>query len=220
VTGIGHETDTTIADFVADLRAPTPSAAAAAVTPDGPALRARLQSLDRRRGRGIDNGLNRQAQTLDYLARRLAQHQPGRRLDELAKRLDELLTRLLRCQQAGLDRQQRRLQAADQRLGGRHPDRQIQRARTAAGQLDQRLLRSQRLLLERSGTRLENAVRQLNAVSPLKVLERGYAVIRDEQGQALTREEGFASGNKINILMNNFEVDAEIRSEPRPARLP
>src|SRR6056297_1565350 len=78
VTGIGHETDTTIADFVSDLRAPTPSAAAAAVTPDGPALRIRLSSLDRRRQRGIDNNLNRQAQTIDYLSRRLEQHQPGR----------------------------------------------------------------------------------------------------------------------------------------------
>ena len=220
VTGIGHETDTTIADFVSDLRAPTPSAAAAAVTPDGPALQIRLSSLDRRRQRGIDNHLNRQAQTIDYLSRRLEQHQPGRRLAEIGQRLGALDTRLLRAQQARIERQQRALLAAQQRLRSRDPARQIERVQTTVSQLHQRLLRSQRLLIERSGTRLQHLLRQLNAISPLQVLERGYAVIRNGDGQALTKKEDFVSGSKINILMDEFEVDAEVLTEPEPARLP
>lgn len=220
VTGIGHETDTTIADFVSDLRAPTPSAAAAAATPDGPALRTRLVSLDRRRQRGIDNHLNRQSQTIDYLSRRLDQHQPGRRLKEIGQRLGSIDTRLLRAQRARIERYQRALEAAGQRLNSRHPARQIERAQTAASQLHQRLVRSQRLVIDRSGTRLEHLLRQLNAISPLQVLERGYAVIRNDDGQALTKKESFSSGIKINILMDGFEVDAEVLTEPGPARLP
>lgn len=220
VTGVGHETDTTIADFVADLRAPTPSAAAAAITPDGPALRLRLGSLDRRQQRGIDNNLNRQSQTVDYLSRRLEQHQPRRRLEDITKRLDELSLRLLRAQQARIDRQARALRAADQRLQSRHPARQIDRAQQLKDQLHRRLLRSQQLIIERSGTRLNALLRQLNAVSPLQVLERGYAVIRDEDGVALTAKEDFILNRKFNVLMDDFEVDAEVKSEPRSSRLP
>jgi len=220
VTGIGHETDTTIADFVADLRAPTPSAAAAAITPDGPALRERLGSLDRRKQRGIENNINRQSQTVDYLSRRLAHYQPSRRLEDISKRLGHLGQRMLRTQQAHIDRQARALKASEQRLRGRHPARQLERARLLTEQLHRRLLRSQRLMVERAETRLNSLLRQLNAVSPLQVLERGYAVIRDEDGLALTTEEDFTLHRKFNALMDGFEVDAEVKSEPRASRLP
>ncbi len=220
VTGIGHETDTTIADYVADLRTPTPSAAAAAVTPDGPALSNQLRTLDRRRQRSIDNALNRQAQTIDYLRRRLDQHHPQRRLDAIEERLSQLQRRLNRSQLQRIEAGANRLSALDHRLAGRNPQRQIERSRIALIQCHERLLRAQRLIIDRSSTRLSHLLRQLNAISPLNVLERGYGVIRDPDGAALTRKEDFNKNKIINILMNEFEVDAEIKSNPRPARLP
>jgi len=220
VTGVGHETDTTIVDFVSDLRAPTPSAAAAAITPDGPALASQLRSLDRRCRRGIDNDLNRQSQTLDYLGRRLAQHQPERRLSELGRNLDRLDQRLGRSMSGRSERFNQALNAVDRRLVTRHPARQIERSAAAVGQLDQRLQRAQQLIVERSDTRLANLLRALNSVSPLQVLERGYAVVRAKEGQALTQADSFKLNKKINILMHGFEVDAEVKSAPCPSRLP
>jgi exodeoxyribonuclease VII large subunit len=219
VTGVGHETDTTIVDFVSDLRAPTPSAAAAAMTPDGPALRLQLGSLDRRCLRGIDNNLNRQSQTIDYLSRRLEQHRPDRRLDELAKRLDTLDQRLRQSVSARLERHGQALDGAGRRLQARHPARQVERALTATDQFERRLQRAQRRLIERAEGRHAQLVRALNAVSPLRVLERGYAVVRRADGPALTQPEDFKEGININILMNNFEVDAEVTSAPRPSKL-
>ena len=96
VTGIGHETDFTIADFVADLRAATPTAAAEAATPDGPALRRQLAALSRRLGRAESRRLQHEWQRLDALDRRLAAGHPGRRIADARARLDALHRRGLR----------------------------------------------------------------------------------------------------------------------------
>ncbi|MEN1727450.1 MAG: exodeoxyribonuclease VII large subunit [Pseudomonadota bacterium] len=220
VTGVGHETDTTIVDFVADLRAPTPSAAAAAITPDGPSLKLSLRTLERRHARGIEHALNRFDQTLDQLQRRLDQHQPERHLREMESRLQQLTSRLQRAQKSQKRSASTMLASLDVRLQSQQPRRQIDAMESGLHQMRDRLHRARKITIDQAENRLGQMLRQLNAVSPLKVLERGYGVIRDKRGQALTQSDDFIKGNKINILMNEFEVDAEIKSDTRPARLP
>jgi exodeoxyribonuclease VII large subunit len=219
VCGVGHETDFTIADFVADVRAPTPTAAAVAATPDGPALRLQLGRLDQQLQRGMDQALQRRMQALDLADRRLGRQHPERRLDDLARRYRELKQRTEAAARRQIESRERLLASYLARLSACHPRRQIERAERDVGSLKIRLDRAAKNRVETAGQQLVGTVRALNAVSPLAVLERGYAVVRDPDGRALTQRQQFAKGCPINILLDEFEVDAEVISEPRESRL-
>src|SRR5699024_9368376 len=127
ISGVGHETDFTIADFVADQRAATPTAAAVAATPDGPELLVQLGRSRLRLTRAVEQTLQRQMQRLDHADKRLHQQHPRRRLDELTRRQTDLARRSTLAIKRQLDSHSRRLQGLESRLFARHPDRQLQR---------------------------------------------------------------------------------------------
>jgi exodeoxyribonuclease VII large subunit len=219
VSGVGHETDFTIADFVADLRAPTPTAAAVAATPDGPELLVQLGRQESRLARAVEQMLQRQMQRLDHADGRLKQQHPDKRLDELSSRRKELARRGELAVKRQLDTRQQHLQGLESRLLSRHPRRQLDQLEQQVGALRARLDRAAKHSVENREQRLSAVARALNNVSPLSVLERGYAVVRDPQGRAMTEETQFDKGSKINILMDDFEVDAEVVTAPRKASL-
>lgn len=219
ISGVGHETDFTIADFVADLRAPTPTAAAVAATPDGPELLRQLGRQESRLQRAIEQGLQQRMQRLDHAESRLRQKHPERRLDELSRRRTDLDRRAELAIKRQLDGQQRRLQGLESRLQARHPGRQLEQLELQVRGLGNRLERAARQSIERRRQQLGAVARSLNNVSPLAVLERGYAVVRNPDGQAMTQRDQFKKGREINILMDAFEVDAEILAAPRDASL-
>ena len=219
ISGVGHETDFTIADFVADLRAPTPTAAAVAATPDGPELLVQLGRHDARLARGIQQVIQRQMQRLDHADGRLRQQHPARKLDELSRRREELSRRGELAIKRQIDSRQRQLHGLESRLLARHPRKQLDQLEQQLGALRARLLRATRHSVERREQQVAAVVRSLNNVSPLAVLERGYAVIRDPDGRAVTERKQFQKGNRINLLMHDFEVDAEVVTAPRDASL-
>jgi len=139
VTGIGHETDFTIADFAADLRAPTPTAAAERVAPDLREWREQLDTLERGLSDALEVNLQESAQALTELGLRLSRAHPGRRLETLAQRLDELTERIAHCGPAGLARRGEKLQMQLLRLEALNPRAVLQRgyaiARTASGKV-------------------------------------------------------------------------------------
>jgi exodeoxyribonuclease VII large subunit len=167
VSAVGHEVDVTISDLVADLRAPTPSAAAEAVAPDGEVLREQLRRLPERLARGLRGTV-------------------VRRRDGLADRLGRLAR--------GMER----------RLG---PLRQT--VDLGAGRLE----RGIRGRLDRRRERLAALAGKLEALSPLSVLERGYAVARTGEGRVLKRVEDFPAGRAFTLRV----VDGTVRAEARGA---
>ena len=216
ISGVGHETDFTITDFVADLRAPTPSAAAAAATPDGPALQARLRELQTRIQTAALRRLDRDGQTLDHLLRRLQAHSPARRLQDMARRRMELERRLRSAISRSLGLSEQRLRAGQARLRQASPARRLARMDEQRQALQRRLMVAMERHLERLGARLGAQTRALDSVSPLQVLERGYAVVRDEHGRALTQSEQFTPGQDIALRFRRFEVQATVSAEPEP----
>ncbi|MDX1625389.1 MAG: exodeoxyribonuclease VII large subunit [Wenzhouxiangellaceae bacterium] len=210
VSGVGHETDFTIADFVADLRAATPTAAAEAVTPDADALLQHLDRLERRASRTMGRTLQQYWQRLDGLERRLAARHPARRLADAGTRLAGLMARLQRAQTSRIARESSRLDGLQRRLAQRHPGTRLAVSREAIDRLQARFRRAVRNDLGRHERRLAEASRALKAVSPLAVLARGYAVIEDERGRALTSRGDFAPGQRIRTRLRDGRVVSDV----------
>ena len=211
ISAVGHETDFTIADFVADLRAATPTAAAELAVPHTAELRARLRQREQMLQQGLQHRLRQARERLSRLQRSPALLQPRRSLLQHAERLDRLSARLG-------ERTALRLQLADaahgrlrQRLLRYHPQETLQFARRRQ-QSAERLLRQSMLgLLRDSSRQLTAHIRQLDALSPLKVMGRGYSLVYDETGTKLVKSLAQVElGDKIRVAITDGELDCQV----------
>ncbi|MFM7708487.1 MAG: exodeoxyribonuclease VII large subunit [Gammaproteobacteria bacterium] len=210
VTGIGHEIDFTIADFVADMRAPTPSGAAELVVPDGAAWRMQFARLESRFLQAASRRLRAEGEHLARLQRRLALTHPGQRLQQGAQRLDELEQRLagalrLRLADSGLD-----LQRLVSRLGHASPALALQRLAARRALLESRLRATLPRRLEALGQRFALAHRTLHAVSPLATLDRGFAIVTREDGRLLRDAADAPRGTHIEARLGRGRLRATV----------
>ena len=198
VSAVGHEVDFTIADFVADVRAPTPSGAAELVVPDrGDWLRA-IETIATRIARQGRRTLDDKAQTLDWLGRRLVTASPAARVARQQDRLRENAGRLAAAMRRDLHERGSRLFALNRALLQASPAVRVQRAISRVAQLRQRLATAGRGRVADAGHRLRLTARALDAVSPLATLERGYAIVTDAAtGKALTRASLVKQGDAV-----------------------
>ncbi len=188
VTGVGHEIDFTIADFVADQRAPTPSAAAALVCPDRTDLMKGVSALAQRLAGTVRGRLDQGRQRLQWLEKRLAQQHPGQRLRQQSQRLDELEQRLRRTV-AGQARQRRsRLAELEARLYRHSPAPRLQHLEARHAELVRRLISAWRVTSQTRRQRLTAATRALDNISPLATLARGYAIVLAEAGGGVVKD--------------------------------
>jgi exodeoxyribonuclease VII large subunit len=202
VSGVGHEIDVTIADFAADMRAPTPSAAAELVSPDRLEWLHKFTLLEQ----GLSSTLRRQldvgAQRLLALERRLAQQQPSRRLQDRAQRLDELEQRWRRAMQLRLEQLHTRLVGLTSQLRMQAPAPLIQRWQERCQMLNLRLETAMRHRLEQNTCRLAEIAHTLHTVSPLQTLGRGYAIVRRyPQGEIIRRATQVQVDNTVEALL-------------------
>lgn len=210
ITGIGHEVDFTIADFVADVRAPTPSGAAELVVPDQRAWLHGLMTTQRRLLNCLRRHMEQANQRFTWLQRRLAQLHPGMQLKQRAQRLDELEQRLLRGWQFEAEQRRHRLEVQRSRLQAVSPIMQLARAQTRLEQLSNALRTLLRTELQAAGARLNTAARTLHALSPLATLTRGYAIVTDAKGHAVTDAELLQQGDVIQARLARGNVTATV----------
>lgn len=212
VSAVGHETDVTIADFVADVRAPTPSAAAELLAPDSSDLQHRLDSLQRRLTLRMQHLLAARQLQLDGLRRRL--RHPGERLRQQAQRLDDLELRLRRAMEQRLRAGHERLARLDTRLAAQHPERLLELLRQHLGHLAERLPRAMHAALRERRQRLEASAQTLQAVSPLATLGRGYSILFDAHGRALRRAADATPGQRLRARLHDGELALRVE-DPR-----
>lgn len=204
ISAVGHEVDITIADFVADVRASTPSNAAEIAVPEARALVERLADFERTLSRAFEMGMGRRRLVLERLARRL--EDPRRRHLRIAARVEALRVRLEKAIRFRLrDERQRHglLSHSFSRLM-RDPTRS---ARESLRTLEARLGPSLKPLLPRKRSELRTLVAQLNALSPLSVLERGYAIAL-HQGSAVRSADELSPGTSFEVRFREGGVRA------------
>ena len=208
VSAVGHETDVSISDFVADVRAPTPSAAAELLAPDSSDLQRRLDSLNRRLALSLRTRLSREQLRLDGVARRL--RHPGERLRQQAQRLDDLDMRLRRAFAQQSTSRQERLARLEGRLHAQHPGRALALLRQRLDSLGERLPRAIELQLRQQRRQLENLAQTLHIVSPLATLGRGYSILLDERGQAVRSAAQTHPGQRLKARLGEGELDVRV----------
>lgn len=211
VSAVGHEIDFSIADFVADLRAATPSAAAELLLPDGEALQRTLTQHAARLAHALRRRLHAHIQRLDHSYARLNTQRPQQRLAAGRERLALVHTRLLRAEQLGWAATQARLAQSFARLWLVHPSRQLSSRRREVDALQGRLLSAWARGAERDARRVGSLARALNAVSPLEVLQRGYAILFDAQGRVVRSAQGVATGTPLLARLADGELPLRVR---------
>ncbi|GHG62375.1 exodeoxyribonuclease 7 large subunit [Alishewanella longhuensis] len=201
VSAVGHEIDFALSDFVADMRAPTPSAAAELVSPDQSQHLISLQQLATRLTRAQSLYLQRLAPKLSQLQQRLQQLHPQRRLEQQQQRLDELQLRLQRQMQQQLQQIKRQHSYLQQSLQHLSPAKAIMQQQQQLQQLSKRLAQAQQQQIKQHKQLLATLSAQLHTVSPLATLARGYSISFNAEQQALTSAAQLKVGETISTQL-------------------
>ena len=208
VSAVGHETDVSICDFVADVRAPTPSAAAELLAPHSADLQQRLAVLERRLQLCMRQHLHREQLRLEGLLRRL--RHPGERVQQLALRVDDLERRLHQALQRRLEQSRERLLRLEHRLASRHPGRQLALLRQRLDSLAERLPRATLAGLRQRRLQLAALAQTLQVVSPLATLGRGYSILLDEQGHAIRDARQTHVGQRLEARLGEGRLSVRV----------
>lgn len=208
ISAVGHETDFTIADFVADLRTPTPSAAAETVTQDQSHLLQYTQQLSRRLHHSALQSITKRRLNTEQLAAKI--HNPQTKLQDVSQRLDKIQMRFEQAQQQQLSSKKQQIERLLGRLHQHSPDKNIPALEQRLANLQQRA--SQQLLLKQrlSKDKLANLAGSLHQLSPLQTLTRGYSITQNAEGKVITDAKQVTSGEAINIRLNNGSLAATV----------
>lgn len=212
VSGVGHEVDVTIADFVADYRAATPSAAAEWVTPDAAEWQEYFNHQKNVLIKTVQQKIQHITMTLMHLQKRL--RHPGFRLQEQAQQLDRLEQRLMLVIKNHLGTAKNSVKQQSLRLQNVHPQRQLSQASINVNNLAARLTRAHDTILMKKRQQLANLSRALDAISPLQTLERGYSITTaSTSGQLLRSSKDIRPGTSITTRFKDGTIQSTVDSK-------
>ncbi|MCO1335040.1 exodeoxyribonuclease VII large subunit [Microbulbifer sp. OS29] len=210
ISAVGHETDTTVADLAADLRAPTPSAAAEIASANATELSQQLEHQQRRLHRAIGNQLKYLQQQIQLRRNRL--RHPREQLLNQAQRLDHLEMRLVAAGQQQILSRKSQLASTIRAFDHCQPERRLSEGRKRLIQSQGNLQRAMHLLLQRRGDRLSHGVKLLQNVSPLAVLQRGYAIAMDSNNQAIRNTKDLNADQEVRVRLASGSFSAKVTS--------
>ena len=208
ISAVGHEIDTTISDYVADMRAPTPSAAAELVSPNTQELHSKVTQLINRLNNAFKHSIADKRALATQLQHRLNLCHPRNQLNQKAQRLDELSIALQQAMQSRLYQQERTLNNLTPRLMRQSPDKKLAQASHQLSQLQARLNQAIQQQLQQANNSLALQASKLDSVSPLNVLARGYSITKTQQGKVVKSVGQIKSGD---VLVTEL-VDGSVES--------
>ncbi len=210
VSAIGHEVDFTIADFVADLRAATPSAAAELITPDQQQLSLNLTTKLSRLKQNMQQIIDAHAQNCDHYANRIQSSHPKQNLNHQLQLCHQLANRLHKSLESKLNTKRDSFNQLNLRHKLASPSATLQRNQKTLDQHFQRLLRSKNLIFKTHRVELQRLSHQLNVVSPLSTLDRGYSITRNQQSEIVTSIKTLSPGQKLETQLSDGSLISNI----------
>lgn len=208
VSAVGHEVDFTIADYAADMRAATPSAAAELLSPDRIELMQTFDHKEQQLLSAMQQLLRTATQQAHNLKARL--RHPGDRVKEQRSMLGQLQKRLALAHHSMLQQEQAHIRQLAGRLAQQHPSKTIQRYDETVARLDKQLAIAVKTGIKTAQHQYQSLARALNSVSPLSTLERGYAIVQNRDGKALTSSSLVKEGEKLHIRLHDGSLDADV----------
>jgi len=210
VSGVGHEVDITIADFVADYRAATPTAAAEHVTPDQQAWMQTLDWYQSRLEQLIDARVQRLTEKLSWLRVRLSQQHPLRQLQRIRERVHEIEQRMQITTSYSIRSEADRLQHLHTRLLACTPVPAIRQHHSTVERLQQRMRFSLTTAIETRKARFNSLASTLNAISPLQTMSRGYSITSTLEGRTVTDSDSVMTNQRIRTRLHKGQLVSRI----------
>ncbi|WP_100404751.1 exodeoxyribonuclease VII large subunit [Bacillus solitudinis] len=214
ISAVGHETDFTISDFVADLRAPTPTGAAELAVPDIKALQEQLLSLQKRLHRTFHDQVEQKRQKLSRIQRSYAFRYPEQLIRQKEQQLDSYMERLKRLALRNVSEQKRSFQELDRALLRNHPRVQMVQAEEKISLAQKELIRAMQEQLRVKKQPFQQLLGELNLLSPLKIMERGYSLAYDEKTKAMIKStEQVNVGSDIMVRLRDGELACVVKEK-------
>lgn len=210
ISAVGHETDFTIADFVADKRAPTPTAAGEFAVPDVREIGRRIDHLSGRLIQSVRNRLIREKERLKRIRGAYAFRYPGQLILQKRQEHDRLEESLNKAAVLLAHRRKERLDVAEHLLVKNKPSAMIERFRAGLLQQTQRLIRSAGHYRKTKRADYERLILQLNALSPLKIMARGYSLVYNDGEHLVRSVTEVAPGDAVTVRMHDGQIDCQI----------
>lgn len=210
ISAVGHEVDTTLSDYVADLRAATPSAAAELVSSDSDELLKKVAMFTLRLHNAITNNNAILTQKLSHLKHRLAQVHPEQQLHVHQQKSDELNLRLTQAIKRLLAQAQHQPKQLQQRLSRVSPTKQIAEHQAQVQQLRQRLVHAKQSNLQHKSELFVHLIEQLHLVSPLATIARGYSVIRNTENKVISSITQVSTNDEISVQVTDGSIKAKV----------
>ena len=214
VSAIGHETDFTISDFVADIRAPTPSIAAEIISQPYSELKETLEGYQSYLLKSVESQFDSQRTRITNLIKRI--RHPGDKLREIGQKVDYLETALIQEMHQKVSFKKNQLNITQLSLQQNSPQNKVKEAKVYLQNASKDLLKAFNLKIERKRKLLGELVATIEAVSPLSVLARGYSIISTEpEGKILSSSNQVKIGQTISAVLNKGSIKAEVKSKDK-----
>lgn len=210
ISAVGHEIDTTLSDYVADLRAATPSAAAELVSSDNGELLEKIAILTLRLTNAVSRNNTQQRQKQSHLHHRLVQVHPEQQLRVHQQKSDELNLRLASAMKRAMMQSQQRPKQLQQRLSQLSPIKTIAEQQVQIKQLNQRLILAMQYKMQHNTELFVHLIEQLQLVSPLATIARGYSVTRNAEDKVISSVAQVSSDDRLTIQLTDGVINAKV----------
>ena len=210
ISAVGHETDFTIADFVADLRAPTPTAAAELAAPNIIELQEKVLQRTLRLQRAMRELVHKKEEKLQVLQKSYAFRYPRQVYEQKEEQLHRALEQLVLAKERYIDKKVNQLKQLSFYLEKHHPSQKIMQTKVAVETLQKQLQREMQTLLQTKEFAFVSVAQKLEALSPLKVMMRGYGLVYDEEKQVLKSVKDVSLGDAVSVQLQDGILDCSV----------